>query len=139
MCLPSFFDVPDRALDQHPDIPLVQEHNLRRDGMRRILDLGGPAAEQCRLEMEDGLFLLGVDLGAQEDEAVGLAQAGVERRPAAADHDLLARVLDDLEMVGEPQALGKFGDGELRRAPEVVVGARRLVIPFLEKALGLET
>lgn len=117
----------------------MQEHNLRRDGLHRILHLGRPAAKQGRLEMEDGLFLLGVDLGAQEDEAVRLAQARLERRPATADHDLLARVLDNLEMVREPQALGKFRDGELRRAPKVVVGARRLVIPFLKNALRLET
>lgn len=117
----------------------MQELDLSRHGVRRALHLWRAAVEQGGLQMEDGLLLFGVDFGAEEDEAVRIAQAGLERRRAAAHHDLLARVLDDLEVVREPQALLELVDGQVGRAPEVVVSARRLVIALLQHALCLET
>jgi len=77
----------------------VQKHDLGRDRVLRTLHLGRRAAEQGRLEMEDGELLLGVDARAEEDEAVRFAQSGLEWRAAAAHDNVVPGVLDDLEVV----------------------------------------
>ncbi len=89
--------------------------------------------------MEDGMLLLRVDLSTEEDETVRLPQARLERGPAAADHDLFAYILHNLEMVREPQALVKFGNCQLGRVPKVIVGARRLVVALLKYAVYTES
>lgn len=120
----------------------MQELDLGRDRMRlanQSLFLRRRAAKQRRLEVENSLLLLGVDASAEEDEAVRFSQTGLERRPAAADDNLVAAVLDHLEVVREPDALFERGHGELRRTPEVVVCSRRFVVFLLKDALGMVT
>lgn len=84
------------TLDQHPNIPAVQELDLRGDVISASL-IG--AVEQCGLEAEDRLLLLAVNLGPDGDQTIRVPQPGLEGGPATADGDLAALVLHDLEVV----------------------------------------
>lgn len=134
----SCLDIRDGTRDQHANVPLVREHDLLWDRVRRALGERAAAAEQGRLKTELGLLGLAVDARAKEDEAVRVSQSDAQRRPATPHRDLVPLVADHLEVVRELQPDLVTGPRQVRRVPQVALRPRRLVVPLVELALRPE-
>lgn len=85
--------------------------------MSSILLESPHAVKQRRLKLKFRLRRLFIDPRAEEDKPVRIPESGLERRTAAPDDDLIALVVDYLEVIREFKTLLKCGLFQLTGVP----------------------